>query len=155
MPLSCQRARIQYLHVILLLAIAPVACTDPSEPPSIQQSFVLTDINGQRLPYTRPSTSGSPSATIVSGWLTLYNSGVAVLEENQLTSSGTTLVRFRMRYKITGATIEFSSETPCGPNANCPAPPTGEILDNGLHAEIAWPPLPTAVVYRYQVSAAL
>jgi len=108
------------------------------------------------LPYTRPATNGSPSATIVSGSLTLYNSGVAILEENQLNSAGgTTLVRSRLRYKITGATIEFSLEPPCPSNAICAAPPTGQILDNGIHAEIMWPPLPSTVVYRYIVSGTL
>jgi len=154
--MSFQQARIQHLHLLLLLAIAPVACTDPSDPPSIQQSFFLTDINGQHLPYTLPATNGSPSATIVSGSLTLYNSGVAILEENQLNSAGgTTLVRSRLRYKITGATIEFSLEPPCPSNAICAAPPTGQILDNGIHAEIMWPPLPSTVVYRYIVSGTL
>jgi len=154
--MSFQQARIQHLHLLLLLVIAPVACTDPSDPPSIQQSFFLTDINGQHLPYTLPATNGSPSATIVSGSLTLYNSGVAILEENQLNSTGgTTLVRSRLRYKITGAAIEFSLEPPCPPNAICAAPPTGQILDNGIHAEIAWPPLPSTVVYRYIVSGTL
>ena len=156
MRIVCQRSRFQHSNVLLLLAIAAIACTDPSELPSIQQSFYLTDINGQHLPYTRPATNGSPSATIVSGSLTLYNSGVAILEENQLNSAGgTTLVRSRLRYKITGAAIEFSLEPPCPPNAICAAPPTGQILDNGIHAEITWPPLPSAVVYRYIVSGTL
>ncbi len=116
MRLSCQRARIKHFHVLLFLAIAALACTDPSEPPSIQQSFFLTEINGQHLPAMLPSTDGSPSPTVVSGSFTLYNSGIAILEENQLNSTGgTTLVRSRLRYKITGATIEFSFETPCPP----------------------------------------
>lgn len=156
MRLSRQRAHFQRFCLLLFLAIAAVACTDPSEPPSIQQSFFLTEINGQQLPAMLPSTNGSPSATVVSGSFTLYNSGVAILEENQLNSAGgTTLVRSRLRYKITGATIEFSYETLCPPNASCVAPPTGQLLDNGIHAEIAWPPMPSTVVYRYQVSAAL
>ena len=156
MRLSRQPARPPHLHVLLFLAIAAVACTDPSDTPSIAAKFFLTDIDGQQLPYTRPSTNGSQSATIVSGSLILYNSGLAVLEENQLKSAGgVTLVTSRLRYNISGATIEFSFETPCPPNAICVAPPTGELLDNGIHAQIVWPPLPTTVVYRYQISTAL
>jgi hypothetical protein len=156
MRVSCQRSRFHHFDVLVLLAIAAIACTDPSEPPSIQQSFFLTEINGQHLPYARPATNGSPSATIVSGSLTLYNSGVAILEENQLNSVGeTTVVRSRLRYKITDTTIEFSFETACPPNAICAQPPTGQLLDNGIHAEILWPPLPSTNIYRYQVSATL
>jgi hypothetical protein len=156
MRLSCRRPHIDIFYVLLFLAIAVVACTDPSEPPSIAQSFFLTDINGQQLPFMRPSINESPSATVVSGSLTLLNSGVAIVEETQFTSPGETmLVRSRLRYKITGATIEFSFETPCPSNAICAAPPTGRLLDNGIHAEILWPPLPSANVYRYQISAAL
>lgn len=147
--------RIQHLHVLLFLAIAAVACTDPSDPATITARFVLTDINGQQLPYTPPATAGSQPATILSGSLTLNNSGIAILEESQLNSAGgTTSVASRFRYRIAGATIEFSFETPCTQGI-CAMLPTGELLDNGIHAQIGWPPQPSTVVYRYVVSGSL
>jgi hypothetical protein len=150
MPLRRQTA-------FFLLILATAACTEPSEPPSISAQFILTDVDGQSLPADSPPTAGTPGPTIVSGTMTLDFGGTAVIAEDRIESNGThdSIVTHYV-YSIKDGQITFSYALPCGGiNANCPVLPTGQILDNGLKAQLVFPPGYTFQVYNYRISATL
>ena len=80
--------------------------------------------------------------------------GTAVLSEDRIAADGT---RFNITnhyiYTINDSRITFDFQVPCAPNANCVAPPTGAILDNGLRIQVVFPPGYSFQVYNFQVSA--
>ena len=149
MHLRCQKA-----FLLLLLALAITACTDPSSPPSISAQFVLLDVDGHPLPATAPPSVGTPGQTIVSGTIVLDLGGTAVLSEDRIAADGTHYnVTNHYTYTINNSSIKFDFQVPCPINANCVPPPTGQILDNGLRIQVVFPPGYAFQVYNFQVSA--
>jgi len=139
---------------VLLAVLAIAACTDPSSPPSISAQFVLVDVDGHPLPATPPSNSGTPSPTVVSGTMVLDLGGTAVLSEDRIATDGTHYnVTNHYIYTITNSSIKFDFQVPCPINAICVAPPTGQILDNGLRIQVVFPPGSAFQVYNFQVSS--
>jgi len=57
------------------------------------------------------------------------------------------------KYTIKGTTITFVPATPCPIDVICAAPPTGEILDNGLRVQVVFPPGYVFQVYNFRASA--
>jgi hypothetical protein len=147
MPLRRQTA-------FLVLALATAACTEPSEPPSISAQFILTDVDGQSLPAGSPPSAGTPGPTIVSGTMTLDIGGTAAIAEDRIESNGThdSIVTHYV-YTIKDGQLTFSDAVQCPINANCAQPPTGQILDNGLKAQLVFPPGYVFQVYNYRISA--
>ena len=137
------------LRSVLVLLVAIAACTEPSEPSSISAQFILTDVDGVSLP------AGSvPGPTIVSGTMVLNQLGFAAVTEDRVESNGThTTITTHYIYTIRASQITFADPVPCPPNANCVAPPTGMILDNGLRVQLVFPPGYLFMVYNYRVSA--
>jgi len=128
--LFCQRR-------FLLLALAVVACTDPSAPGAISARFELTDVDGQILPATSAPGIGTPGSTIVSGTMSLDLAGGAFISEDRIDSGGTQhTVSSNYLYTIKGSTIEFDYPQPCPSTALCPRLPTGQVLNNGLGVEV-------------------
>jgi hypothetical protein len=140
--LHCQKAA-------LLVAVATIACTDPSEPSAISAHFVLTDVDGRAL----PATAGTTGQTLVSGTLSLDQAGGAIISEDRIDSDGVQhSFQAGYTYTIKNSTITFEYVS-CPINANCAPPPTGQILDNGLHVQVSYPPVYLFQVYNYRVSA--
>jgi hypothetical protein len=138
----------------LLLVLAMVACTDPSSPPSISAQFVLVDVDGHPLPATPPSSSGAPGPTLVSGTMVLDIGGTALISEDRVAADGTLdNVTNHFTYTIKDSNITFDFQVPCPINGICVAPPTGQILDNGLRVQIVFPPGSAFQIYNYRVSA--
>jgi len=148
------RLRRQKAFLILVLAI--VACTEPSEPASISAQFILTDVDGRTLPAGSPPSVGSSGPTVISGTMSLDLAGNAVTAEDRIESDGTRVtITTHYTYIIKDGEITFSYAVPCAPNAICPPPPTGQILDNGLRVQLVFPPGYAFQVYNYRVSATL
>ena len=147
MHLRCQKA-------VLLAVLAIAACTDPSSPPAISAQFVLLDVDGQPLPATASPSVGTPGQTIVSGTMVLDLGGTAVLSEDRIAADGSHYnVTNHYIYTINNSSITFDFQVPCPINAICIAPPTGQILDNGLRIQVVFPPGSAFQVYNFQVSA--
>src|SRR6266571_1627436 len=143
MRLPCQKA-------LLLLAVSTIACHDSSRPtqPTVFAQFVLNDINGRALP-TYPAPTPGLTPTIVSGSLTLDNSGKAVVSEHRIEWNGVeTTNTVTYIYKINGTDIEFELSPPCPINAICVAPPKGTITTTGVSLEIGRFDS-QAIVYNY------
>ena len=142
MRLRCQKAA-------LLVAVATISCTGPSEPSSISAHLILTDVDGRAL----PATTGMPGQTLVSGNMSLDEAGGAVISEDWTDAGGTHFPRtFVYIYSIKNSNITFDYPVPCGPNANCAPPPTGRVLDNGLHVQVVYSPGFAFQTYNYRVS---
>jgi hypothetical protein len=112
-------------NYLILLAVSLAACTDSTAPERLTARFVLNDINGRVLPtYQAPTPGLTP--TILSGTLTLDNSGQAIIVEQRRLFDGTDItLTTNYTYEIKGSSIVFSMLEPCPPNANCIAPPIG------------------------------
>src|SRR5947207_15727152 len=82
MLIWCQKAP-------LLVALAAIACTDPSAPASISAHFILTDVDGQHLPAVSAPSVGTPGQTIVSATLSLDQADGAILSEDRIDAGGT------------------------------------------------------------------
>jgi hypothetical protein len=148
--------RLRSQQALLALIFAVVACTEPSEPASISAQFILTEIDGQSLPVGSPPSVGSTGPTIVSGTMVLNGSGIAAVTEDRVEPDGTHLtITIHYTYSINGSEIKFAYVVPCGSNANCVALPTGQLLDNGLRAQLTFPPGFPFQVYNYRISATL
>jgi hypothetical protein len=138
----------------LLLVLTMVACTDPSSPPAISAQFVLVDVDGHPLPATPPPSTGTPGPTIISSTMVLDIGGTAFISEDIIAADGTrSNVTTHYTYTIKDSSITFAFPVPCPINANCVAPPTGQILQNGLRVQIVFPPGYTFQIYNYRVSA--
>jgi len=138
----------------LLVALATLACTDPSAPGAISAHFILTDVDGHQLPAVSPPSVGTPGQTIVSATLSLDQAGGAVLSEDRKDSGGAFFTNaLSYKYTIKGTTITFVPATPCPIDVICAAPPTGEILDNGLRVQVVFPPGYVFQVYNFRASA--
>jgi hypothetical protein len=142
-PKDCMPLRRQKL--LFLFAFA-VACTDPSAPGSISAHFELTDVDGHVLPVTPPAGTGT-SEPIVSGTMSMDQAGGAIITEDRIDSGGNryTITR-NYTYTIKNSTIEFADAIPCPIDAICVAPPTGQILYNGLRVKVVF-----AVAAPFQV----
>jgi len=148
--------RLRRQKAFLVLVLATVACTGPSEPASISAQFILTDVDGRTLPAGSPPSVGTPGPTVVSGTMTLDLGGTAVTAEDRINSDGTRVtLTTHYVYTIKDAQITFAYAFPCPINAICAPPPTGQILDNGLRAELVFPPGYAFQVYNYRISATL
>ena len=82
--------------------------------------------------------------------------GTAVTAEDRIESDGTRAnLTTHYTYTIQDSNIRFSYAVPCPSNAICAPPPTGQILDNGLKAQLVFPPGYAFQVYNYRISATL
>ena len=145
LPLRCQKA-------LLLIAFTIVGCTSPSEPGSVSAHFELTDVDGHALPAVSAPSVGTPGQTLVSATLSLDQAGGAILSEDRIDPGGTHFTNtLSYTYTIKGTRITF--EETCPDTAICAGPPTGMILDNGLHLQVVFPPGYWFQVYNFRVSA--
>jgi hypothetical protein len=141
--LRCQKAA-------LLVAVAIISCTGPSEPSSISAHLILTDVDGHAL----PAVTGTPGQTLVSGTMSLDQAGGAITSEDWVDSGGMHYVLTTgYTYTIRNSGITFDYARPCAPSTPCPPPPTGRILDNGLHVQVLYSPDYAFQIYNYRVSA--
>ena len=136
---------LRYRATLLILAIAGVACTDPSEPSTLSATFNLTDVDGQSLPAT------APGVTIISGSMSLDQLGNAIITEDRTDQSGgSTAIRYNYLYRINNANIEFTELSPCPTNSICTMPPTGEIVDNTIRVKLTFQTMSPFQVYNYR-----
>ncbi len=142
--------RLRSQRVLLLLAATTVACTAPSAPSFVTAEFVLTDVDGRTLPTGSPPGTGTPGPTIVSGYMAMDQGGGALISEDRIDPAGT---RYNLTtpytYTIKGTHIQFAFVGSCF-IAICPTPPTGEILDNGIHVHVVFSPAYTFHVYNFR-----
>jgi len=128
MRLHCQKT-------FLLLALSTFACSG-STSPTVRGRFALDNIDGRRLP-TYPAATPGLTPTILSSTLILDQDGHASITEHRTEWNGTDAIRTtNYTYLITGNRIEFDYDPPCPPNANCVAPPKGEILGRHISLEM-------------------
>jgi hypothetical protein len=112
-------------NALILLAIPLAACSESTAPERLTAQFVLNDINGRALPTYQAATPGN-TATILSGTLTLDNSGQATMVEQRRELDGTEItLTMNYAYEIKGTSIIFSMLEPCPIDASCMSPPTG------------------------------
>ena len=140
MRLRCQKAA-------LLVAVAIISCTGPSEPSSISAHFVLTDVDG----FALPATNDTHSQTVVSGTLSLDQGGGAVISEDLLDAAGMHYLR-NLGYSYTISNSKIIFDLGCPPDADCAPPPTGQILDNGLRVQLSYAAGHVFQKYNYRVS---
>ena len=132
---------------LILLAIPLAACTESTAPERLTAQFVLNDINGRALPtYLSPTPGLTP--TILSGTLTLDNSGQAIMVEQRRQFDGTDItLTTNYTYEIKGSSIVFAPLEPCPPNANCVGAPSGTYnrLTGRIELQLANGP----ILYHY------
>lgn len=134
----------------MLLALALLACTGPSEPGAISAHFELTDVDGVPLPVTAPPTVGTPGGTVISGSVALDELGGAITAEDRVDPAGNhTNILTGYRYVIKGSNIQLQYAFPC----DCKPAPTATILNNGLNLQIIYGPEYTFHIYNYRVLA--
>src|SRR5438067_13722300 len=108
----------------LLVALATLACTDPSEPGAISAHFILTDVDGHQLPVASPPSLGTPGQTIVSATLSLDQAGGAVLSEDRKDSSAAFFPNaLRYKYTLKRTTTTFPPPPPSPLDATLSPPP--------------------------------
>jgi hypothetical protein len=135
---------------LLLFLVVASGCTDPSEPSTISAAFELTDVDGLPLPVSAPPSVGLPGPTIISGSMSLDLAGGAHITEDRRDSQGTQYTfTSTYTYTIHGSNIEFVSAS-CPIDANCAAPPVGEIIDNTLRVQLTYPPGYPFHVFTYR-----
>lgn len=136
---------------LLLVAIAALACTDPSEPSTLSATFNLTDVDGHTLPATTPPTVGTGAVTIISGAMTLDPLGNAIITEDRSDpSGGSATIRYNYVYTINNPNIEFTEQIPCPSNTICTMPPTGQIIDNTIRVRVVFQTPSPFQVYNYR-----
>lgn len=124
------------LRALVSLVCLAIACTSPSEPGSFTARFELSDINGRSLPTYQVATPGL-TPTILSSTIVFDQTGVAKFTDHFTTSDGRDVTNvLNYTYSLSGNEILFAPVTPCPPNANCIAPPTGTLLANRLSVRI-------------------
>jgi hypothetical protein len=128
--------RLTRWNAFVLLAVSLAACSDSTGPRTVSAEFVLTDIDGRPLPtYIAPTPGLTP--TVVSGLLSLTESGEAVITEHRIEWNGAEVTYIaHYAYEIRDNQIQFLMLQPCPPNANCIAPPKGTITGGHLAVEI-------------------
>ena len=83
--------------------------------------------------------------------MSLDQEGGAIISEDRKDSNGTiSTVTSTYTYIIKGSQIEFHLTPPCPINANCVAPPTGEIVDGGLRVRVVFPPGYPFQIYNFR-----
>src|SRR5438132_7994121 len=113
----------------LVLVLAIVACTEPSEPASISAQFILTDVDGRTLPAGSPPSVGSSGPTVISGTMSLDLAGNAVTAEDRIESDGTRVtITTHYTYIIKDGEITFSYAVPSAAIVNGPTRTAGQIV---------------------------
>lgn len=136
----------------LLIALAALGCTAPSAPSYFSAEFELTDVDGQHLPVSSTASSPTIPLTLVSGHMSLDESGGAYISEDRIDAQSRYSLRTPYLFRIKGTDIRFDYATPpCPVGSPCPGPPTGTILDNGLHVQVVFPPTAPFQVYTFRV----
>jgi len=124
--------------VHVLIAVSALGCRDTTGPRARSAQFVLHDIDGRVLP-TFPAATPGLTPTILGGTVVLDKTGHVVITEHRTEWDGTDRTSSVLyAYEIDGARITFRMDPPCGPTANCVAPPTGTIFLGHLALEFAW-----------------
>ncbi|MGH7651204.1 MAG: hypothetical protein ACREMS_05120 [Gemmatimonadaceae bacterium] len=136
---------------LLVLLLSALACKETSGPSVVTATFALHDINGRVLPTFLAATPGF-TTTIVSGSLTLDDSGRASIVEHRIEGNGTeTDDTASYNYKISGNKIDFESSVICIAVDGCPAPPVATIVGGGLSVD-RYPSGGAGIVYNYRIA---
>jgi hypothetical protein len=143
--------RLTSRKVLFLLAATLMACSATTEPGTLNEDFLLQDINGRLLPTYIAATPGF-SPTILMSSLKLDKAGIATMTEERTNFDGTqSTYTWQYRYEIDDGEINFSLLQPCPPNALCAAPPHGtmSLLAGRLILEVGKVGT-SPIVYNYQ-----
>lgn len=141
----------QRVAATLLIAIGATGCLEPSEPSSISAEFVLIDVDGLGLPVTNPDVHGMPGSRLVAGSMALDVGGTGYIFEERVDSQNNHFsVATPYYYSVSGSHINFDFAAPCSPGALCPAPPSGEIVNEGLQVKVTFPPTAAFQVYTFR-----
>jgi hypothetical protein len=82
--------------------------------------------------------------------MSLDQHGGALISEDRISPSGTRFtVTTPYTYTISGAVITFAFVGQCMIET-CSPPPTGAILDNGIHVQVVFPPESQFRVYNFR-----
>jgi hypothetical protein len=103
--------------VLLLAALAMIACRESTTPSSLPTWYSLNNVNGQRLPLVLLSPIPEQDVTLVSSVLFLFSDGTGVFVDrlrDQTTVE--TDRRTTFKYQLTGSAITIKS---CSADPGC------------------------------------
>ena len=136
----------------LLVMLATFGCTAPSAPTYFSAEFVLTDVDGHSLPANSTSSSRALPVTLIAGYMSMDESGTAYLHEDRTDGQSRYSLDTPYFFTVKGTDIRFDyAIPPCTYGSPCPDPPTGTILDSGLHVQLVFPPTYAFQVYTFRV----
>lgn len=92
-----------------------------------------------------------PGFQLVAGYMSLDQSGGGYIAETRVDSQNNHYsVATPYLYGVSGSHIKFDYANPCALGTPCPAPPSGEIINEGLQVTVTFPESSILKVYTFR-----